>query len=354
MRILHFETLRPICPACRTPDNQSRLNLARVEKGDDELVVEGALCCANQRCQHEFPIIDGVPIILPGLRQYVSDNLLAIVRRSDLSATLEDMIGDCCGPGTPFDLLRQHLSSYGWSHYGQWDPQASGWTTEDSTSQLLKSALARSGPVSGPILDAGCSVGAGAFAAAESGQLVLGVDVNFSMLQLAQRVLRTGVVEYPLRRCGIVYERRRFEPPMENLAQVDFWACDAMALPFADATFATTFGFNTLDSITSPLALLENLRTALTTGGKLILACPYDWSVGVTPLEQWIGGHSNRGPQRGDSGRMLEDLLTPGGHPGSIDGLRLIHQSDDLHWRVRWHERGMIDYRVHLVVAERT
>jgi SAM-dependent methyltransferase len=236
----------------------------------------------------------------------------------------------------------------------KWDPQETEWIAELSTGNLFSNALDHSGDISGPILDVGCSVGGATFAAAAAtDELVLGVDIDFSMVQFAQGVLRTGVVDYPLRKCGIVYDRRRFEMPIEDRGNVDFWACDAMVLPFAAETFSTAIGFNTLDSVASPLCLLESLRNALAPGGKLILACPYDWSVAVTSLEHWIGGHSRRGTRCGSSDGILEDLLTPGAHPASIEGLRLVHQSDDSRWRVRWHNRGTIDYRVHLVVADR-
>ena len=60
-----------------------------------------------------------------------------------------------------------------------------------------------------PAIDLGCSVGRSTFVlAGRCDGPVLGVDVNFSMLRLAARVLRSGVVRYPRRRVGIVYDRR--------------------------------------------------------------------------------------------------------------------------------------------------
>ena len=57
------------------------------------------------------------------------------------------------------------------------------------------------------------------------------------------------------------------------------------------------------------------------TGGDAIITTPYDWSDAATPLEQWLGGHSQRGGVQGDSAAMLRSLLTPGGHPQSVQGL---------------------------------
>jgi hypothetical protein len=88
-------------------------------------------------------------------------------------------------------------------------------------------------------------------------------------------------------------------------------------------------------------------------GARAILATPYDWSPGATPIEGWIGGHSQRGPQGGDSANALRTLLTPGAHPASIEGLQLVAESDALPWVVRLHERSSVQYQTHLVVAER-
>jgi hypothetical protein len=52
------------------------------------------------------------------------------------------------------------------------------------------------------------------------------------MLRLASEVLRRGVVRYPRRRAGLVYDQREFPARFANIENVDFWACDATALHF--------------------------------------------------------------------------------------------------------------------------
>jgi hypothetical protein len=81
-------------------------------------VIEGVLVCSNRECMGEYPIIDGVPIIVSDLRTYVSQNIMPILSRSDLSETMETLLGDCCGPGSAFDSHRQHVSTYAFDHYG--------------------------------------------------------------------------------------------------------------------------------------------------------------------------------------------------------------------------------------------
>ncbi|MBI5384822.1 MAG: methyltransferase domain-containing protein [Verrucomicrobia bacterium] len=357
MRRRHFETLRPVCPVCRAAGADGfPLRIATVAREADGHLVEGVLHCTNANCQREFPVIDGVPLLVANIRQYVADNALAICGRRDLSELIETVIGDCCGPGSAFDTTRQHLSSYAWDHYADLDPaEPVAEPRPGSMLRSLETGKQLAGPLApGPVLDAGCSVGRGTFALAEQGdELVLGVDMNFAMLRLAGEVLRGGRVRYPRRRVGLVYETREFPAEFARRENVDFWACDATALPFPDGTFSLATALNVLDCVSTPRELLASFGRALKPGGKAVLACPYDWSVAATPLEGWLGGHSQRSPLAGSSAEMLRRLLRPGATPGSVNTLRLIAERDDLPWRVRLHERSTMTYRLHLVAAER-
>ena len=99
--------------------------------------------------------------------------------------------------------------------------------------------------------------------------------------------------------------------------------------------------------------MLASTAQALAAGAPLALTTPYDWAPGATPLEHWLGGHSQRSPGAGASEPVLRALLTPGAHPQSIPGLRLEAETGSLPWRVRTHERACMSYRSHLVVARR-
>ena len=151
----------------------------------------------------------------------------------------------------------------------------------------------------------------------------------------------------------MAYDRREFPVPTDAGENVDFWACDATALPLAAGQAALIVALNVLDSTTSPLALLGAIAAALAPGGQAIIACPYDWSASVTPMEGWLGGHSQRGPGQADAALLLRSLLT-GKHPQAIAGLKLVAELDDLPWHVRLHDRSTTHYRVHLVVATKS
>jgi SAM-dependent methyltransferase len=354
MRRGHFETLRPVCPVCRTRGVESSLGLAVVLQESGEHVIEGTLRCPEKDCQREYPIIDGIPLLLGNLRAYVAGAIDQIQARGDLSAETDTLLGDCCGPGSSFDVTRQHLSTYAWDHYGDFDPDEPP-GGPGSILRLLDRGLTLAKKLPpGPILDLGCSVGRSTFFLGDQiGGLVLGVDLSYAMLRLASQVLREERVRYPRRRVGLVYDRRDFPARFSGSENVDFWACDALALPFPPDTFGTVVALNVLDCVQSPHDLLTSLPHLLSKKGKAILSTPYDWSLSATPVEAWLGGHSQRGPGAGASEPVLRALLTPGAHPVSIEGLEILAEDSNIPWRVRMHDRAVMEYRADLVVAGR-
>jgi len=361
LRLQHFEALHPVCPRCLYERGVSApLILAKILIGHDDVVEEGVIHCSAAECMLEYPIIDGVPIIMPNLRGYLAEQQFAIAGREDLSETIETLLGDAIGPGTHYDSLRQHISSYAWDGYGDLDPKE---TCEPgiaypprpgSVVRCLEQGLdLLRNSISAPMLDVGCAVGRSSFElAGRCDGLVLGVDVNFSMLRLAQRALQKGIVRYPRRRVGVVFDRREFNVSFAGRDQVDFWACDALALPFVPGSFGLVVGLNVLDCTSSPLDFLSAMGSLLRPGGATILSTPYDWSQGVTQIEGWIGGHSQRGTHGGSSEALLRALLTPGGHPQSVEDLCLFAEAESVPWQVRLHERSTISYSLHLFAAE--
>jgi SAM-dependent methyltransferase len=327
-----------------------------VEREAGGHIVEAILHCSNAECQREYPVIDGIPLLIGNLRHFIADNALRLLTRRDLSPAIESLIGDCCGPGSDFDTVRQQVSAYVWEHYGDFDPLETRAAGGPGTMlEALESGCALAAPLSsGPVLEVGCGPGRGSFDLAErTGEMVLGVDLHLPMLHVASDVLREGAVRYPRRRVGLVYDRREFEVRLAAHDNVDFWACDATALPFPAATFSLVVALNVLDAIHAPRELLVSLAEVLAVGGKAILTTPYDWSSGATPLEGWLGGHSQRSPAAGSSEAAVRSLLAPGGSPSAVPGLRLLAEHEDLHWNVRLHDRATMAYRLHLLAAER-
>lgn len=392
MRTDHLDAFRPVCPLCRAERAEERtLTLATIAlRGAAGVVVEGMLHCPNPLCRREFPIIDGVPVIVGPLRTYLQEAQAFVTARDELSAEVESALGDCLGPGSAFDVARSQPGSYAWDHWADLDPAEpkvaeGGFPRPGAALRLLARGLAladggagvgagasaggsggtsTSTSTSEPpptsraalALDVGSSTGRVTFALAErTGGLALGVDMHMGMLRLAQRVLLRGEVSYARRRTGVAFDRRRFAVALEAAPRVDFWACDAMALPLPRGSIGLAAALNVLDCVRSPRDLLASLGRVLAPGAALVLATPYDWSTSATPIEGWIGGHSQRGPGSGAPEPVLRALLDPSGPDGfRVPGLALAAEDTDVPWHVRLHDRAAVLYRAHLAVVRGT
>lgn len=358
MRLAHFEALAPVCPRCRLegrPDHP--LALARIDDRDGDVIHAGALHCAVAECQHEFPIIDAIPILVPDPARFLADSQSQILARDDLPVDALSALGDAIGPGTPFEATRHHLGAYAHDHWAEFDPGIGAPRfPPGSVARALHAGLALlgAGLPAGPALDIGCSIGrAAAELAASADGLVLGVDLNFSMLRLAGAAQRSGRVAFARRRIGLVYDAVAFDIPTPHAARIDHWACDAMALPFAPGLFGRIAALNVLDCVPSPVSLLQAAATLLAPGGGAVICSPYDWSPTATQPPYWIGGHSQRGPHGGSAESLIRAILTEAAHPQSIAGIAIAGEIEDQPWAVRLHARSTMVYALHLLALRK-
>jgi SAM-dependent methyltransferase/uncharacterized protein YbaR (Trm112 family) len=360
MRYSHFETFAPVCPVCRTDTDGHGLQVGHVAREATGDLVEGTLACTNAACRCEFPVLDGLPIILPNVREFVAANAFTLLARRDLGEVVESLLGDCCGPGSAFDTTRQHVGSYAADHYAGWSDDPTEPTTSPSPDPAGVLALSRTlwqsaGVVpNGPVVDLGCALGRTTFDLADQrGEPVLGLDLNVGMLRVASELLRTGRTTFPRRRVGLVYDRIAVERRCERPELVDFWIADATALPLPVGRCAAATCLNLLDCVSDPLRMLAELERVLAPGGTAVVACPYDWSPAATALEGWVGGHSQRSPAGGSSESLVHDLLTPNALPQSLVRIEIVAEFDRLPWHVRLHDRSRVQYEVHGFVVRK-
>jgi len=356
MFVSHFSSLRPVCPNCRLRKETVPLRLTAVEEQQGDDVISGIIGCAA--CGAEYPVIEGLPILVTDVRRYLQDNLFYLLARTDLTPAVESLVGDASGPGSMFESARQHLSSYGWDHWGEFDPEerapACDGARPGAVARALDAVMALAGDdlPEGPILDVGCGVGRSVHELAmRHERTVLGIDLGASLARAARRAVVGGRVDYSRRRIGLAYDRRRFGVPPAPGGRADIWICDVLSLPFADESFALIVGMNVLDCLGNPREGLMEMDRVLASGGEVVLTVPFDWSAAVTPVESWIGGHSQRGPHGGSGETILDHLLTDG--PLAAGTLRRKSSTVEIPWHVRLHERSCMHYQTYGIAARR-
>lgn len=351
----HFDRLGPVCPTCRTTGRGERaLRVGHVARADGDDILEGVLVCSEIQCQREHPVIDGIPVVVADAASWASHQLDGALRRDDLSPFVESLLGDAAGPGSNLDRERTNLSIYGWAHWGDRVPSF-GRGHGGSFAALLGEAFSLlPAPPSGVWVDPGCSVGRGTLElAARTGELALGVDLNFAMLRIAERVRREGRAVFPLRRVGVVYDRCEAEIPDVPRDLLSFWCCDVSVLPFPGGLFSGALLLNLIDCVPSPLGLLLETGRVLAPGAPCLYSSPYDWSPAAGPPEQWIGGHSQRSASRGDSAAELRRILSPDCAAGVDTGLVIENERDGVPWVVQTSERATMHYAAHLARLRR-
>ena len=350
MRLTHLQHFAPICPSCkRDYGKQVKLQL-QVRQGDQQWVEEGVLFCSE--CRSLYPIIHGVPILVPDVQTYLSNSQLHLLWDDRLSFFTQQWLAESSGPASGFELTRQYLSTYCWTHYGDLDPELKG-----PPSYLLNLVdnlqTAETNLESGLHLEIGCSVGRSTFEVAKQNQQpTLGIDINFSMIRTAQRILRQKHLRYGLRKVGITYKWREYQVSLEGSEFVDFWVADALCLPFSDKTIQTIHSMNVLDCVSDPLQHLKEMSRVQKAGGKIGVVCPYDWSPNATEYTSWMGGRNQMQPLSGSSDEIIRWVLSEQGPLAELQNTKILYEQKDLPWAIRIHDRSVMHYKTHLLVFQ--
>lgn len=342
MRPEIFEELAPVCPRClHGRAGEHPLVIAeRVEERGDQLW-HGILHCSNSGCWLEFPVVDGVPVIVADPPGFLQSARAQVLVRDDLPGVMAGLLGDALGPGE-FDTTRQHLSIYAQAHFSDWAGDGA-----PDILVTLDAGLTTLGEVRGPAIDLGGAVGRGGWELALTAAPVLVADLNIAFLRLAQRLALGGEAWFDRRRVGLVYDPTRIVLPAGRRgARLDFWAVDAMALPFRPGAFGLATAINLVDSVSGPSEAVAEAARVLRPGGGAVFATPHDWSANAADPARWMGGHSQRGPSGGAAEPVLTATL---GH----HGLEPVAERHDLPWTLRLHDRAEMRYRLHLVACRK-
>ncbi|MEM1428461.1 MAG: hypothetical protein AAGG09_03280 [Pseudomonadota bacterium] len=307
----------------------------------------GVLHCSNRACWMEFPVIDGVPLLVPDPAELLKTQATNALYRTDLPPVVSSIVGDATGPGENFDTQRYHLSLYGTAHFADW-----GLGGESGIASLMEWGLDRlkaaSVPTGAPCLDLGGSVGRGGWElSARCGQPSIVADLNLSMLRFGQSLALEGEASLAVRRVGLVYDDVPIRVP-DGFADTapEFWAVDAAALPFAMGAFGVCAGINLVDCTAAPANVITELSRVTAMGGGAVVVTPHDWSPQATGFGQWLGGHSQRGPWAGAPEPVLRATLESA-------GLAPVAEEMDLPWVLRLHARARMTYSTHALACRR-
>jgi len=304
---------------------------------------EGVLNCTAAGCGARFPVIDGLPVLVPDLARYLAEVGFYLLARDDLCGPVADLIGAATQPGAWFDAARQHLSGYVRDHWGAFDTTDRDLPVPGQAWSLAEAGLALIDDVSGPVIELGASAGGVTRALAERlGTPVLGFDLSAPVMRFATRALRGGTLRYPLRLSGAAYAEREVTIPRPTRGDASVWLADALFPPIADGCAGLVVALNLLDCVADPAALMRACAALLRPGGHLLMCTPRDWSVTATPAEAWVAARS--------ADAATADL---GSWAEQTSGLTLVAHAEDHGWDVRVHARATMHYRSDLLVLRR-
>ncbi|CAH1662004.1 class I SAM-dependent methyltransferase [Chelatococcus asaccharovorans] len=365
MRLAHFETLSPRCPSCLMqwrkdvagpPPAPLRL-LQDGQRADDD-VLAGLIRCPE--CAAGYPIIEGLPILLPDPARFMADHLVYGLLPQRWPNELQAWFGEAFAQSGWFPAMQRHLSVYGWDHYGGGEvaaarPEAGGGPDvgggpdarggSGGVLQCLAAGLAGVEALpAGAALDAGCAAGRATFAlAARTEGLVLGIDINIPLLRLARQALTESAVTYPLRDIGSRFRMQTVPVSFPGRERVDFWVADVHHPPFLPASFAFLAALNLLDCLANPAQALAALREMLGDSSLAVVSLPYDWSDAATPAGASSGARDRSFAAASDAEALLRQ------HIAAL-GWHIRHEASHHPWYLRIHRRSTICYDNHVLL----
>ena len=348
MRLLHFESLQPICPSCKKIGRISTLSLTICDETNGE-IASGLMKCMASDCGSTFPIIFGCPILVPDVETWLSTNLHLILQKEITDTNVENLISELVSPDIAFNITRQQQSSYCSDHFSKEFSENLVNQFTDNTFSTVRRCLSKAlelMPVNSlPCIDIGCAVGGTTFDIAQKRKsLTIGVDLNWPLLSIARKVLCEGIISYPQRIIGNKYERRTTSVSYPLSELCDFWIADATCLPFRENNFGLAIALNIIDCLLDPQSLLTELLRIVKEGGGVSIACPFDWASHSTHHKSWIY-----------EGAQLDDILmgskemTPN---GAEKHLMMRSPPEEMEWCLALHKRSKITYLTRLYLME--
>ncbi len=341
-----------ICPVCRHISARGHelfsLSVAEVlrstggeEDQTPEDIEEGILVCDNEACRRRYPIIAGIPVVLPDLTSFASKQLMALACFHE-PETLAAFAGE--GPDdAALPRMLEYLSIYLDAHFGDYAIPSPDGPEPGCGGTHLWQALASSStsPVERAV-ELGCSVGRGLHVLAQGAELAVGVELNFAALLYARWILRGETVRYARRVSGRHYHPASIHAPPRSSSSVQLVCGDALDPPLAPASFQRVTSLNVIDAVQSAPQHLSVLDGLCVPGGEIILSSPFNWQSGIVAEEGRIDA--------ADPAQSLQGILRNG---EGLSSIYSVTEARELRWRLRRESRSAVSYFVHFLRAQK-
>jgi SAM-dependent methyltransferase/uncharacterized protein YbaR (Trm112 family) len=323
-----------VCPGCRTASPE-RIDLRTLEPRGSLLV------CV---CGRQFPVVDGVPIVMADPGGYLATEIGAVVER-DLPAEVVALLVAGGPDDGHYPRLVEHLSIYLDAHWGdRAEPAPDGPGAGPGARALIDKVAERAAERVGLAVELGCSVGRIVAELAAGADQVCGVELSFGAIRRARQLLDGQRIEYLRRAIGRHYRAAtaaagdRAVPAARRMLVCG----DALDPPLVPGAFDRVVALNVLDSVRSPRQLLSVMDGLCKPGGELLLASPYAWQSTVMADAERLGGI--------DPATDLAAILRDG---KDLCARYRIEDEAELPWTLRRDARSAITYSIHYLRARK-
>ena len=338
-------------------------------------VQSGKLLCT--KCKAEYPILAGVAVLVPHVREYLLTHVKGIAKVVSDSEIPREFLRDYLEAKSEIhaehieeDLEAERVTSlYVMNHYLRSttpDTQTEGtwWKPKSETGSPLLDSLIRQYWDRGPFsqiqawlkeeslrpqntVELGCGVGGLYSLLRPHTETYLGLDSSFGSIALA-RHLALGL-PYPealkipedlLK--GPVSRLLKLPPPPQCNGKADFIVGDLDHLPIEHGKWDLSLSLNTIDMLEDPRTLPQIQFSLLQPQGVAIQSCPYIWHPTMAQALR------NQLPPaaRSSSSRAVEWLYEK-------TGFQIQKSAQDIPWLFFKHVRQLEIYSVHAFVARK-
>jgi ubiquinone/menaquinone biosynthesis C-methylase UbiE/uncharacterized protein YbaR (Trm112 family) len=287
-----------ICPFCLPEEIPLKLKVNREETED---VIAGSLNC--KRCGKNYIIDDGIALLIP-------DTNLSLYKN------------------TKYENPRV-LSSYLWSHYGDWLNDKEWLPAYPEWVKLMEKS-------NGISLDIGCAVGRFTLEMTEKSDFSIGFDLSISFIKTARELMKKGIITFELTEEGIITSTVEIKLP-EHIKQynLDFIVADALNIPFPKGIFTKVASLNVLDKVNYPMRHLNEMnRVSALSGTQILISDPFSWSEEVADINDWLGGKTE-GELMGFGHENVAKILE--GYRNYLNPPWKVTDKGTVNWKIRNH-----------------